>query len=264
MNDNSAWSSILRFTGESRNSTEEAVAREFPLTIILNNRELQTLLCSPLDTKYLAVGFLLSKGLLDSRDEITGITVDDREGVVRVDTGEDKDPVSEPRLKQLITPEGSGGAVCCGAAGAQLPAKVECEPRVTVSNIFDLVRQFQHRSGLYLATHGVHSAALCDEDILVFAEDIGRHNAIDRVFGKCLLENIPMAERMVVTSCRVSSEILLKVARRVIPIIVSIAAPTDIAIKLADSLGVTIIGSVGEDSMNVFTHHRRVADHGEK
>ncbi len=256
MNHNAARSPILRFTRESSNSAEEAVAREFPLTIALNNRELQTLLCSPLDIKYLAVGFLLSRGLLDSRDEITGITVDDREGVVRVDTREGKRPAGEPRLKQI--PEGSNGV------DAHLAAKVECEPRVTVSEIFDLVQQFQKRSGLYLTTHGVHSAALCDGDILVFAEDIGRHNAIDRVFGKCLLEDIPVAGRMVVTSCRVSSEILLKVARRTIPIIISIAAPTDITIKLADSLGVTIIGSVGGDSMNVFTHHRRVADHREK
>lgn len=254
MNDNAAKSPVLRFTRESRSNTEETIARECPLTVVLNNQEMVTLLCSPQDPKYLAVGFLLSEGLLDSREDVTRITVDERGDVVRVDTGEDKGPAGEPLCKRLITPGTSRKP-----ADARVPSKVECETRVTVPKIFSLVKKFQQRSRLYLETHGVHSAALCDKDILVFAEDIGRHNAIDKVFGKCLLENVPTLGRIVVISCRISSEILLKVARRNTPVIISIAAPTDVAVELADNLGVTIIGSVGGDSMNVFTHDWRVA-----
>ena len=83
--------SILRLTEKGRSSIEDVVAREFPLTIILNNQELVTLLCSPTNLKYLAIGFLFSEGLLKSKDEIKKIMVDDQRGVVRVETEEDEE-----------------------------------------------------------------------------------------------------------------------------------------------------------------------------
>jgi FdhD protein len=248
---------ILQFTGEKKSSIEKAVAREFSLTIVLNNQELVTLLCSPSDLEYLAVGFLLSEGLLDTKDEIRGIAVDDRKGVARVETGEGKELTSERLSRRLIMSSGGRGT-SAGSAAAQSLAKVEYRSEVTVPAIYTLVKEFQHHSRLYQATHGVHSAALCDTDIFVFAEDIGRHNAIDKVFGKCLMEDILTDGRMVVTSGRVSSEILLKVARRRIPVIVSIAAPTDVAVELAGSLGVTLVGSVSGSKMNVFSHDWRI------
>jgi len=249
---------VLQFTRENTSSIEKAVAREFPLTIILNNQELVTLLCTPLDLKYLAVGFLLSEGLIESRDEIRGIMIDDNRGVVRVDTGEDKELEGGLLFKRLITSGCGRGTTFYSAADAQSLAKVDSDSEVSALKLFSLVKEFQHHSRLYQATHGVHSAALCDTDILVFAEDIGRHNAIDKVFGKCFMEDILIEGRMVVTSGRVSSEILLKVARRRIPIVVSIAAPTDVAVELADSLGVTLIGSVSGSKMNVFSHDWRI------
>ena len=248
---------VLQFVRDNTSSIEKAVAREFSLTIILNNQELVTLLCSPSDLEYLAVGFLLSEGLLDTKDGIRSIAVDDRRGVARVETREGKELTSERLSKRLIMSSGGRGTSASSAA-AQSLAKVEYRSEVTVPAIYTLVKEFQHHSRLYQATHGVHSAALCDADILVFAEDIGRHNAIDKVFGKCLMEDILTDGRIVVTSGRISSEILLKVARRSIPVIVSIAAPTDVAVELAGSLGVTIVGSVGGSKMNVFSHDWRI------
>ena len=106
----------------------------------------------------------------------------------------------------------------------------------------------------------MHSAALCDNrDILVFAEDIGRHNAIDKIFGECILRDIPTDDRIVITSGRIPSEILLKVARRKIPIIISISAPTDLGVRLATDLGMTLIGFVRGKRMNVYTNGWRVA-----
>ena len=248
---------VLQYVRENKSSVEKVVAREFSLTIVLNNQELVTLLCSPSDLEYLAVGFLLSEGLLNIKDEIRSIAVDDRRGVARVETREGKELTSERLSKRLIASSGGRGTSASSAA-AQSLAKVEYRSEITVPAIYTLVKEFQHHSRLYRATHGVHSAALCDADILVFAEDIGRHNAIDKVFGKCLMEDILTDGRMVVTSGRVSSEILLKVARRRIPVIISIAAPTDVAVELAGSLGVTIVGSVGGSKMNVFSHDWRI------
>lgn len=248
---------IVQFISDNTSYIKKAVAREFSLTIVLNNQELVTLLCSPSGLEYLAVGFLLSEGLLDSKDEIRSIAVDDRRGVARVETGEGRGLASEFLSKRLIASSGGRG-VSVSSAAVQSLTKVEHRSEVTASEIYILVKEFQHHSRLYRATHGVHSAALCDADMLVFAEDIGRHNAIDRVFGKCFMEDILTEGRMVVTSGRISSEILLKVARRSIPVIISMAAPTDVAVELADNLGVTLVGSVKGSRMNIFSHDWRI------
>jgi FdhD protein len=97
------------------------------------------------------------------------------------------------------------------------------------------------------------------ESILVFADDVGRHNAIDRIFGECILKDIPTDDRIVVTTGRVPSEQLLKVARRKIPIMISLTVATDLGVKLAADYGITLIGSVRDNGMNVYTNRWRVA-----
>ena len=250
---------IKRITKEDRSSIEQAVAREFPITIILNDRELVTLLCSPTDLRYLAVGFLSSEGFLKSKDEIKKIIVDDQRGVVRVETVEDKGLAQEVLFKRLITSGCGRGASFYSAADAD-SQKVESKMKISADEVFALVNEFQHGSKVYLATHGVHSAALCDKkSILIFNEDIGRHNAIDKIFGRCLLEDIPTEGHMIITSGRISSEILHKVAKRGIPIIISISTPTNQGVRIADNLGITLIGSVRGKKLNVYTNDWRVS-----
>ena len=109
----------------------------------------------------------------------------------------------------------------------------------------------------------MHSAALCDTtNIIVFSEDIGRHNAIDKIFGECLLNDITTDDHIIITSGRISSEILLKVAKRNVPLIVSKSAPTDLGVRLADELGVTLVGFVRGKRMNVYTHAGRITANG--
>jgi len=101
--------------------------------------------------------------------------------------------------------------------------------------------------------------ALCEKnEILAFKEDISRNNAIDKLFGECILNDISTAQRMLVTSCRISSEILLKVAKRNIPILISKSAPTDLAVRLASEVGITLIGFVRGKRMNVYANEWRV------
>ncbi len=249
---------VFRFNKENSSSIETVVAREYPLTIILNNQELVTLLCSPMDLKYLAIGFLLSEGLLESRNEIKKITVDDQKGLVRVETGQDQSFTQGISLKRLITSSGGRGAVLHGLSDATT-RKVRSQMRISTSEISALVDEFQHCSQLYLATHGVHSAALCgSRNILVFSEDVGRHNAIDKVFGKCLLEDIPIDDCAVITSGRISSDSVHKVAKRGIPTIISIAVPTNLGVRMADDLGITLVGGVADEKMTVYTNHWRI------
>ena len=250
---------VVHVTEEGRTDTEDVVTKELPVTIIVNNKELVTMLCSPSDLDSLAIGFLFSEGLLKNRDEIQGIIIDDGAGVVRVKTSADIEPDSGLLSKRFITSGGGRGASIYRVDDVKDQAKVESQVVISAHEAFALVHEFQQRSPIYLATGGVHSAALCDtKGILVFAEDIGRHNAIDKIFGYCLLRDIPTDDRIILTSGRVSSEILLKVAKRKIPITISVSAPTDLGVKLARDLGITLIGFARGKRMIVYTNGWRV------
>ena len=250
---------IVRVTEQGMSQDEDITTMEFALTIILNNQELVTLLCSPTDLKYLAIGFLVSEGLLKSKDEIKKIVVDDQRGVVRVETEEDKGLASQLLFKRLITSGCGRGASFYSTADVRNRTKVESQITISAPQVFALVNQFQRRSQVYKATGGVHNAALCDtKSILLFSEDIGRHNAIDKIFGECILTDLPTEDRLIITSGRISSEILLKVARRNIPILISKSAPTNLGVKLAADLGITLIGFARGKRMNVYTDSWRV------
>jgi FdhD protein len=254
---------ILRLTEEGERHADDIVVREFPLTIILNNEELVTLLCTPTHLDYLAIGFLTSEGLLKSKDEIKKITVDEQRGVVRVETEKENKQAGELVFKRLITSGCGRGASFYSAADVIGQIKVESQTKISAVEVFELVREFQHRSQIFRTTGGVHSAALCDtKNILVFSEDIGRHNAIDKIFGECILKGIPTDGRVIITSGRVSSEILLKAAKRNIPLLVSKSAPTDIGVKLAGDMGITLIGFVRGKRMNVYANDWRVVGYG--
>ncbi|MEE8598798.1 MAG: formate dehydrogenase accessory sulfurtransferase FdhD [Dehalococcoidales bacterium] len=250
---------IVRVTEQGMSQGEDITTMEFALTIILNNQELVTLLCSPADLKYLAIGFLVSEGLLNSKDEIKKIVVDDQRGVVRVETEEDKGLASQLLFKRLITSGCGRGASFYSAADAKNQARVESQIVISAPQVFALVKEFQHRSQVYKATGGVHSAALCDtKNIILFSEDIGRHNAIDKIFGECMLTDLPTEDRLIITSGRISSEILFKVAKRNIPILISKSAPTNLGVKLAADFGITLIGFARGKRMNVYTDSWRV------
>jgi FdhD protein len=251
---------LIRMDRETRETLQGEVAREYPLTVMLNDEQLATLLCSPDDMENLAVGFLFSEGLIGTREEIKGISLDEQQGIVRVNT--DKADAVDPELfmKRVITTGcGRGISFYNFADLDQKRHRVESALKATPAQILDLMKAFQTRSEIYQKTHGVHGAALCDASgILLFKEDIGRHNAIDKIFGHCLRVDIPLADRIVMTTGRISSETLFKVAKRNIPILVSRSTPTDLAVGLAGELGITLIGFVRGGHMNVYAEAGRI------
>ena len=250
---------IVRFDSDARSAHEDWVAREFPLTIMINGEELATLLCSPKDMRYLAAGFLFSEGFVETKEEIKRMILNQHKGVIRVETRGDKEYTQESFLKRAIT-TGCGRAIAFyNPADIDGVKEVDSDVRLSPLEVFNLTKEFQLRSEVYRATGGVHSAALCDsEDILIFAEDVGRHNAVDKIFGKCLLEDIPTADRIVITSGRISSEILFKVAKRQIPVIISKSAPTDLGVIVAQDLRITLIGFTRGKRMNVYAGEWRL------
>ena len=252
---------ILRVIKESQKQVEDTVVTEFHLTIVLNNRELVTLLCSPAKLEFLAIGFLYSEGLINSKDAIKDIVLDPERGVINVTT---KEPIKSPEdilSRRIIASSGGKGASSLSAIHPQ--SRIDSQIHISPPEVLNLIQEFVDHSELFAATGGVHSAALCDtKAILVFSEDIGRHNAIDKIFGECIVKDIPTHNRLLITSGRVSSEILLKVAKRNIPILISKSAPTNLGVKLANDSGITLIGFVREKRMNVYTHTWRLVSHG--
>ena len=259
MLDNVSIVRIYKKGKERPKSTKDTVVAEHTLTIYLDKKELVTLLCSPEKLECLAVGFLFSEGLIKGKEDLKEIVLDENQGVIEIATAEPGKAAKDTNSKRLI---GSSGG-----RGISPPSldhnKVESKRTITPAEIFSLIEEFVHRSEVFEATGGVHSAALCDtRHILVFSEDIGRHNAIDKVFGECLLKALPTDDHIVITSGRVSSEIVNKVVERNIPILISKSAPTNRGVELAADLGITLIGFVREGRMNLYTHTRRVVSNG--
>ena len=251
----------LRITAEGKQEVQEAVTTEFSLNIILNGQEIVTLLCSPRDLEWLAVGYLLSEGLIQQKSDILNITTDEHKGAVSVKAKTVKAAETDQASRKYVASSGWKGSNLTRPADAAEFNKTDSKTYINSGDVFSMVEDFQGRSEIFKDTGGVHSAALCNtKDILLFAEDIGRHNAIDKIFGGCLLEGIDTEERVIMTSGRVTSEILLKVARRRVPILISKSAPTDIAVRLAKELGMTLIGFVRGKKMNIYAGSHRVRD----
>ena len=259
MEDNTEYLPIVRVSEKKREVKRDLVIRELPLTIFLNNQELVTLLCSAGDLKNLAVGFLYSEGILQSKEEVRKITLDEEKGIIWLETREEKDFVKKLMFKRLITSGCGKGVTFYNVVDNMSCKKVSSQVKISWQEVLSLMKNMQHQSELFRVTGGVHSAGLCDnENILVFSEDIGRHNAIDKIFGKCFLEGIKTDNRTIITSGRVSSEILAKIAKRNIPIIISRSAPTNLAVKMANKLGITLIGFARGRRINIYTNDWRV------
>jgi FdhD protein len=251
---------LVRIVGGVGSDVEDAVVREAPLTILLDNQELVTMLCLPLDLKDLAVGFLFSEGFMRSREEIRKVIVDDRKGIVWVETMDGRGADPDVLSKRLITSGCGKGASFYSMADAQAGISIGSRFTMAAGDIEALVREFQHGSELHRVTHGVHSAALCDaRRIVMFADDIGRHNAIDKIIGRCILTDVPVENHGLIFSGRISSEMLLKAARVGFPVVISVASPTSVAVRMARDMGMTVAGMVRGNRINVYSGSWRIA-----
>ena len=246
---------ITNIAGGEKRKDDCVIVEELPLTVFLNGRELVTTLCSPAALDCLAVGMLAAEGIIESLDEIKEIRADAAAGSVRVETAGSKDINYQCFFKPLVA---SGGGKRGGGSAPSIKT-INTDVTLKTGEITALMGGFLKRSEIYWQTGGVHSAALCDNGkIILFHEDIGRHNAIDKVFGECMLRDIPLDNRFIITSGRISSEILLKVARRGVPILITKAAPTSLGVVLAEKLGITVVRAMRDGSINVYSHDWRI------
>lgn len=253
------WTTIKKIKSNEIQWIEDMVVIEYPLTIFLNDIELITLLATPRSLKELAVGFLLSEGFIDGMDEIESIKLYENEGCIYVNSIKDKDIRIRLKGKRTITSGCGKGTSFYNVLDTFKDNKVQSHTTIKKEVIINLTREFNSISELFQETGGVHCVALCDDNnIVFFEEDIGRHNALDKVFGRGHMEKMDFRDKFILTTGRVSSEILIKAAKRQIFLVASRSAPTQLSVDLAKELGICLIGFVRGDKMNIYSSFDRV------
>ncbi|GAB3792617.1 formate dehydrogenase accessory sulfurtransferase FdhD [Virgibacillus kimchii] len=248
---------ITRYDGETFSKERAELAEEFPLTVVLNGEEFATMICSPTHMHELIVGFLASEGVIRRFDEISSVHIDEDQGFAYVEV--DRPLLIEDHSKRFI---GS----CCGKSrqfyfksDVRTAKTVRSKLTVQVKKSMELMRHMQEESEQFLKTGAVHNAALCTpEELLFIRTDIGRHNALDKIYGHVLENKISLTDKLIVFSGRVSSEVLLKISKIGVGILISKSAPTSLALELANDLGITVVGFARGNKLNIYTHGERI------
>jgi FdhD protein len=232
------------------------VPQEAPVTITLNGREFITLLATPRDIVPLVVGFLYDEGIVDRADQI--VSWEETPEGVRVEArGVD---MATRLFERRVLTSGCGKSFAFASAldafsqaSRRLP---DSTPWVGASAIQAAVQVVYRGGPLYRSTKGTHAAALADTkgEIVAFAEDIGRHNAVDKVVGRLLVEGRPLTGLFMVVTGRISSEMVGKVAKTPIPLVVSKSVPTGLALEYASRLSLCVVGRARGGSFTAYSH----------
>jgi FdhD protein len=234
------------------------VATEVPVTLFVNDSEIATLACSPGNLREFGFGFLFTAGFINSIGDVRSCTIDKKRWVLEIEITNPPDP--QMLTKRLFT-SGCGRGVMFSSLTEMAQRRPlinsSCIKPETISN---LMRWLQSCSSLHKSSGGVHSAALSVSGTIptIFYDDIGRHNAVDKVIGAGLLNTVPFADSILCISGRISSEILFKARRSEIPIVVSLGSVTHQTVLLAQSMELTVIGYARGNSFTVYSKPDRV------
>jgi FdhD protein len=235
-------------------SVEGGVIEEVLLSLYVNGQDLATLMCSPVDQEALALGFVYNEGVIRSVDDVRLIRPNAARTAIDIFL---REPDFNPPRRMILT-SGCGGGVSFRDLTALFPP-LNSGLATTPQVLLDRMRDLNCSARLYRRVRGVHTSVLADEDkLLITAEDIGRHNTIDKLAGKALQAGIDMRNRIIVTSGRISSEMLGKARQMGVPIVASRTAPTSITVNLAREWNICVVGYVRQGQMRVYTHAHRL------
>lgn len=255
----SADRAIVKYSNGVFEQIKDEVVTEFPLTIYVNNEEFATMVCSPTNFEEMVIGFLASEGVILFKNEIKQLTINSDRGFAYVELHS-----KSVKNQQFFSKRFIGS--CCGKSrqfyfqnDVKTAKTSTVKTTITAQQCINLMNSMQADSHVFKNTGGVHNAALgSTEGILISRTDIGRHNALDKLYGYCLIHDIPVRDKILVFSGRISSEILTKAAKIGVGIVLSKSAPTDLAIKLAEDLNITAVGFIRGTSFNVYSHAERI------
>jgi len=228
---------------------------ETPVSLTVNGKVWLTFMCTPVHLEALALGFLYNEGIIESMEDVADVHVCEHGDNVDVWINHD---VEQPASWRRTS----------GCTGGVTAVDLFAKPNVSFeTNRFEvqpeaigrLIEMLFESQSLYRETGGVHTSALSNGDeILLSAEDIGRHNTLDKIAGMCLMKNIWPEKRILITTGRISSEMLQKAARLQTPILISRTSPSSLSIEMAERYGITLIGYARKHRFNVYSNSQRI------
>jgi FdhD protein len=239
---------------------EESLCPEEQIHVYLNNQKLISLMCYPDKIKELILGFIYLEDILETQGNLKDIVLDKKENAVYCQGKFNKKAVKNLRDSRTITTGCNKGVTGIDFKKPEDCKRINTSVRYSGNTLIDIAKRFNRNSDLFLKTGAVHSVGLYDKkgNRIAFAEDIGRHNAFDKVVGEILFNNIKLDDKILFTSGRISSEIMAKTIKAKIPVIISRAAPTFYAYKLAENFFITLIGFIRGEKMNIYTYPERI------
>jgi FdhD protein len=267
---------IRRVTERGSEPVEAGVVIEEPLEIRIAGRPVATLMRTPGLEKELAAGFCLGEGLVAGLGDIALIRHCGRTGSDEL-APEDLDELDTSRNRVDVTlmpgverrePDSDAVPLIrsgCGRADATALAEglvpVSSEVRLGLDVLHAVMGQIRERQTAYQAAGGIHAAAVLDVygRLLVVAEDVGRHNAVDKATGYCLLRGVPLHDKLLVSTGRASFDMVAKGVRLGFPLLASLSSPTSAAVEMAKALNCTLMGYLRGKALNVYTHAWRIA-----
>jgi FdhD protein len=223
---------IIRYENGNLKKLNDEVIIEQVIDLYVNNKLVQTFQCSPIELRELAVGFLLSKEIIYDSTEIKDIKICNKQINVEIDSLEKQQTTNslQPTSNKII--------------GLDFSLK----------EIIEIMKTFSTYSKTFLNTGAAHSTALFDgSDIVLFTEDIARHNAVDKLIGSANIRGLDVKKLAILTSCRISAEIIKKIAIQRIPLIISQSAPSSLAIQIAKSCNISLIGFARNNRLNIYS-----------
>ncbi len=262
---------ISKLKKDKREEIEDVVLYESPIDLYVNSKPLVNIICLAKDLKELSVGFLFSIGIIDSIKDIKEIDVNELENSILVNLREN---IKFDTEKLDVNPVSRVVDTSCGISSpwrnvikesldktnVKEAINAKDNIKVNASIIFSSIKQMQSKTPLYRETGGCHGAAVFDinGNILSVKEDIGRHNAIDKVIGEMLLREHNFENIFLISTGRLTGDSILKAIRAKIPIVASISAAIESGIRLAFAYGITLIGFARGSRMNIYTHPERI------
>jgi FdhD protein len=266
-------SEVLTGVDQTGASISQPVVVEKPLTLFLNKQEIVTMMTIGDYPDYLAMGYLLNQNMLDQDDRITGIDYDDDLGVIVVRTEHETD--FEDKLKRKTQTSGCAQGTVFGDVMEKFEDIVlDTDAVLKTSWIYQLSRKINQQPSLYLETGAIHGCVLCEKDVpLIYMEDVGRHNAIDKIAGYMWQNRISPKNKIFYTTGRLTSEMVIKTVQMQIPIVISRSGFTAWGVDLARQAGLTLIGRArgkrfvclsGEERLDFDIDPESVQDEAEK